>query len=210
MARYAFFGDLKLGTELRGIVPTWPRNVIQTFTGVDRTRGFVSSNSPNYTCELDVIAFVAPESDYSKKGFRARELAYANALIARSETPAPVVWVEDSSRSKTVTSATGGTVTCAGHGFSNGDKVLIRRSGATLYTYSAVGSVTSSTFVVSATHTINAGDDIHLVEQAYSGMTYQQMSPIHPGEGGDYYAEEITFSFVGSGTTTYARTSVTL
>lgn len=208
MARYAFYGDLKLPTILRGLVPTIQRGVTQTFQGADRTRGLVIANSPNWIASLDVMCFVSPETDYSKKGFRSREMGLHAALIDRSEGYHPVCWIEDSSRSKVVGSYSAPTVTSNSHGFSNGDKVLIRRAGVGLYTLSTVGGVTTNTFTVSGAHAIQAADEIHLVEQAYSSMVFSDITPIRLSPNGDYYTEEITYRFLGNGSTVYARTAV--
>lgn len=191
------------------MIPTWSRGLTQTFQGVDRTRGLVVPNSPNWLLNLEVITAVSPESTYTKAAFRAREIATVNALVARSEAVAPVVWIEDSTKSKTVGSITGTTVTTTGHGFSTGDRVLIRRTGLGLYSVCTVGTTTSNTFVVSgATHTIQAGDDIHLIEEYHGEMAYTGSDAIQ--SPGDYYTESWSHKFMGPGSTYYTRTTVTL
>ena len=210
--RLAFFGDLQLGTALRLMVPSWQRQGAQVYGGVDRTYSLATANSPSWLLELEVVSFWAPETDYSKKGFRAREMAVSSALQARSEAAHPVVWVENSSNSKTVGSVVGATITSNAHGFSNGDRVLIRRNGVGLYTLGSVSSVATDTFVITAilgSHTILAGDNIHLVEEYYGSCITRGMGALRPTTN-DYYSEEVSFPFYSSGSATYARTSITL
>ena len=197
-------------TELRSIIPSESRGNTQVHQGVDRLRALHIATSPNYSLALEVHCFWAPESDFSKVGFRAREMAVREALIARSESLHPVFWIEDDSLSKTVGSYTAPTVTSSSHGFSDGEVVLIRRLGSGLYTYGQISNSTTNTFDLGDSHGITTGDDIHLVEGYWSGMLYQQMSRIQPSEHGDYYAESVVYSFSGSGDTTYQRTSITL
>jgi hypothetical protein len=208
--RRAYWGDLQLPTELQAIVPQMERGSLQVHQGVDRDRALIVSTSPNLSFRLDVQCFWEPESDYSKRAFRARERAVQQSLANRAKTAYPVVWIEADTPTRTVSGFSGSTVTCASHGLSNGDVVLIRRNGVGLYTVSAVGGVTSSTFTVSAGHAIQNGDNIFLVEQYHAGCTFAGMSPIEPAEHGDYYAEQVSYSFATSGSLGYARTSVTL
>lgn len=210
MPRLAYYGDLKLETELRSIVPSEARGNVQVHIGVDRLRALYVTTSPNYTTPLEVRCFWAPESDFSKTGFRAREMAVREALVARSEELHPVFWIEDDSLSKTVGSYSAPSVTSTSHGFSDGDVVLIRRLGSGLYTYGQISNATTNTFDLGDSHGITTGDDIHLVEKYWAGMVYNQMGAITPAEHGDYYAEDVTYSFSGSGDTTYQRTSITL
>ncbi len=210
MPRLAFYGDLKLHSELRSIIPSETRGQTQTHQGVDRLRALHITTSPNYSTSLEVHCFWEPESDFSKKGFRSREMAQREALIARSESTHPVFWIEDDTLSKTVGSYSAPTVTSAAHGFSNGDVVLIRRLGSGLYTYGTISNVTTNTFDLGDSHGIATGDDIHLVEGYWAGMIYGQMGAMRPSEHGDYYAEDVTYSFSGDGAATYQRTSITL
>jgi hypothetical protein len=205
MSRYAFFGDLKLPTLLRGLVPQIQRGVTQMFQGNDRLRALVVAASPNFVAGLDAICFIAPET---KKGFRSREMALHAALVERGEGYYPVCWIDDSTRSKVVGSYSAPTITSNSHGFSNSDRVLIRRAGVGLYTIGTVAGATSNTFTVSANHAILAGDEIHLIEEYYDRMVFQDISPIRLSADGDYYTEELTYKFVGNGSTVYARTTV--
>ena len=210
MGRLAFYGDLKLETELRSIIPSEARGNLQVHQGVDRLRALHVTTSPNYTTSLEVHCFWGPETDFSKTGFRAREMAVREALIARSESLHPVFWIEDDALSKTVGSYSSPTVTSSSHGFSDGDVVLIRRFGSGLYTYGTISNTTTNTFDLGDSHGITAGDDIYLVEKYWAGIAYDQMGAIQPSEHGDYYAEDVTYSFSGSGDATYQRTSTTL
>lgn len=210
MPRLAFFGDLKLPSEMRYVIPEHVRGVSQVHQGVDRARALHMPTSPNFTVNLLVRCFWAPETDYSKAGFRAREYAVRDALITRSEATYPLVWVE-TDIGKTVSSYSAPTVTCTAHGLSNGDVVLIRRNGQDLYTLGAISSVATNTFEVTAGHAIQNGDDVHLVQAYWEGMIFQDMSAIEPVEAaGDYYAEAVDYRFFGGGTVTYNATSITL
>ena len=208
MGRLAFYGDLKLETELRWIPPSESRGNLQVHQGVDRLRALHVATSPNYTTSLEVHCFWAPEADFSKTGFRAREMTVREALIARSETLHPIFWIEDGSLSKTVDSYSAPTVTSTSHGFSDGDVILIRRFGPGLYSYGAISNATTNTFDLGDSHGISAGDDVHLIEAYWAGMAYGQMGAIQPSEHGDYYAEDVTYSFSGSGDSTYQRTNI--
>ncbi len=210
MPRLAFYGDLKLETELRSIIPSESRGNAQVHVGVDRLRALHVTSSPNYSVSLEVHCFWGPETDFSKTGFRAREMAQREALVARSESLHPVFWIEDDTLSKTVGSYSAPTVTSTSHGFSDGDVVLIRRLGSGLYTYGAISNATTNTFDLADNHGITTSDDIHLVESYWAGMVYGQMGAIQPSEHGDYYAEDVPYSFSGSGDSTYQRTSITL
>src|SRR5262249_25797834 len=100
--RLAYFGDLRLPTKLKGIVPSWSRGSVQTYQGLDRTNGLVTANSPNWVTGLDVVCELSPESTFTKKAHRSRELTTANALKDRGEAVHPVVWIEDGASPKTV------------------------------------------------------------------------------------------------------------
>lgn len=130
MARRAYFGDLLLQRELRRIVPTIERGTFQVHQGVDRVRALVDGSSAGFTMTLSVRCFWGPESDYSKEGFRARDLKTANALVSRSLAAHPLVYVKDDALAKVVDSYAAPTITSAGHGFANSSIVLIRREGA--------------------------------------------------------------------------------
>jgi hypothetical protein len=213
MARLAFYGDLQLGSELRAIVPSQARGNLQVHQGGDRLRALVTAASPNLTTALDVQTFIAPDSTFSKKGFRSYEMAMRGALTSRANRTDPVMWIETSTPTRTVGSFASPTVTCNGHGLSNGNVVLIRRSGVGYYTLSTISGVTTNTFVVvslSSSHTITAGDNIYLVEQAYYGCVWQDLAEMQPAPNGDYYCEMASFKFLASGSTTYSATTTTL
>lgn len=212
MPRLAYFGDLKLPSVLRGIVPEEPRGFTQVHVGVDRDTALHIPTSPNYSTRLLVTTHWDPETDYSKKGFRAKERSLRSALRARSEATHPVIWIDDSTYSTTISSFSGSVITTAAnpHSFSVSDVVLVRRNGSGLYTVGAISAKTSNTITVAPSHAYQNGDTIHLVEAYWGGMIFDSMGSIPLGSGHDSYTEEATFVFVGSGTSTYSRTSVSL
>lgn len=213
MPRRAYFGDVRLPTVLRSVVPDEQRGFTQVHVGVDRTTALLLPTSPNYSTRLQVQTFWDPETDYSKTGFRTREGKVREALRNRSEATYPLLWVEDDTKSTTIASFSGNIITTTANpnGFANGDVVLIRRNGADLYTVGVVGSRDATHITVTAQHAYQNGDGIHLVQRYWSNVIFDAMGPISPSERGDYFAEEASFMFLSStATPAYERTSVTL
>jgi len=212
MPRRAYFGDVRLPGVLRSVVPDEPRGFTQIHVGVDRTTALVLPTSPNYMTRLMVTTFWDPESDFSKKGFRARETKVREALRSRSEATYPLCWIEDDTKSTTITSFTGNVITTTANpnGFANGDVVLVRRNGTGLYTIGVVSSRDANHITVTAAHAYQNGDGIHLVEKYWAGMIFDALGALAPTGTSDSHAMDATFGFTGTGSSTYDRTSVTL
>lgn len=209
--RRAYWGDLLLPTEMRAIVPALNRGTLQTFQGVDRDRALIVASSPGISFSVDVSCFWEPESDFEKKGFRAREQAVHDALVARAYTPATLSWIESDEPARTVGGVAGLTITCASHGLSTGDRVLIRRSGLGLSSVCTIAVLTSNTFAITTpSHSVQNGDNILRIEAYWPGCVFAAMAPMEPQEHGDYYSEAVSYTFSTSGSLTYRRTSITL
>lgn len=207
-----YFGDLRLWQLGLDHVEAGDRAGNLSFEGVDRKRRLVIPASPNVGLELLVRCVGSPNpASVDRKGFRAALRAMRVALEDRADRADPVVWIEDDRRSKTVTGWAAPTVTCAAHGYANGDVVLVRRLGAGLWSLATVSNVAAGTFDLTAVtgtalHAIAAADEIHLVEGYWLGMVASSPERVEPGEE-DWWAEAIGYRFVGSGSTTYARTA---
>lgn len=207
-----FYGDLRLWQYGLDHVEAPMRGQLLKFQGVDQKRALVIPASANNELELKVRCFGAPNpASKTRRGFRAVLRAMRVALEDRSLRADPVVWVEDDARSKAVTGFATPTITSAGHGFSNGDVVLVRRLGAGLFSLATVGAAAANTFQVTPVagttlHAIAAADEIHLVEGYWLGMTFAGLDEVAPGDE-DWWTEGIGYRFAGSGSTSYARTT---
>lgn len=210
-----FYGDFRLYHHGLEHVEVPARGQLLSFQGVDQKRALVIPASANHQLELQVRCFGAPNTaSKTRRGFRALLRALRVALEDRSLRADPVVWVEDDSRSKSVTSFGAPTVTSAGHGFSNGDVVLVRRLGAGLFSLATVSNAAANTFDVTAVagtalHAIAAADEIHLVEGYWTGMVFAGLEPVQPGEE-DWWSDGVGYRFAGSGSSSYARTGASV
>jgi len=86
----------------------------------------------------------------------------------------------------------------------------VRRAGVGLFSLGTVSGATGTAFNVSSLmvgiplHAIAAGDEAFLVEAYWPGMVWRDFEPRN--EMG-WYAREVGYSFRGSGSSTYARTT---
>lgn len=206
-----FYGDFALWREGIDHEETDRRGALQVHQGADRDFALVVPASPNMTAQVEVRTLGAPHaSSKDQKGWRSIAQALRVQLRGRASRGDPLVWVEDDTRMKTVGSFASPTVTSAAHGFSNGDVVLIRRLGVGIYALGTVGSVAANTFVLTliagSLSGIAASDEIHLVEAYWYPMVFRELRATR-ADGGDWYAPEVTYSFEGSASSTYSRTS---
>lgn len=207
----AFFQDLKLwGVYLRPT--TSDRRQVQEHEGIDQPYALVIPTSQNHGGTVRVATVWEPGETPTWQKFRARERALRHALYARSDATGPVCIVDDAYKA-VVSSFASGVLTLSStppYAFQVGDAILVRRLGVGLYTLAlvaAVGSwppytVTLGTVVQSGgvpADTIQAGDDVHKVELAWSGLTFEAFAELASGEHGDYYSEEAGFLFRGLG-----------
>lgn len=187
----------------------------QEFTGVDQIRRLVIPGSPNDGFTVGLRALLNSGSGAaSRRAFRARHQAMLAALTLRRRRQDPLIWVEDTTRSKVVTSyATGTLTTSAAHGLATGDVVLIRRLGAGLFTLATFTSTAPTTGTLVAVtggqiHAIAALDEVHLVEAYWIGMTLASKPKVPPQDGDHWGVCE--FAFRGSGRYLYSRTSTSV
>lgn len=216
----AYWGDLRLWYAAINYVESTPRGASITVPGIDRTEALHIHTSPNFGGDVEIHTVFLP-SALTQEDHRARVAAMLTALEARAglNQPAhPLVWVADNARSRVVDSYAAPVVTSAGHGFANGDVVLMRRLGPGLYGVGYVSNVTANTFTVvfendwGGGYAVQGGDDILLVERVWAGHGYQGMGPLplDPASGGDYFAADTVYTFSGSRASGYTRTVVDL
>lgn len=207
----AFFQDLKLwGVYLRPT--TTDRRQVHEHEGIDQPYALVIPTSPNHGGTVRVATVWEPGDTPTWQTFRARERALRHALYARSDKTGPLCIVDDANKA-TVSLFSSGVITLAStppYAFQVGDAILVRRLGVGLYTLAtvaAIGSwppytVTLGTVIQYGeipADTIQPGDDVHKVELAWSGLTFESFPELVSGEHGDYYAEEAGFVFRGLG-----------
>lgn len=211
-----YFGDVRLYQHGLEHVEDPQRQVLQSFTGVDRERVLVIPASPNHGLGLEVKCFGAPNAaSVTRKGLRAILRAMRELLESRSTRADPVVWVEDDSTLRVLSGVAGPLMTSANHPYVVGDRLLIRRTGAGLWSLVSVlttpGANTFTAAAVAGTvlHALQPGDQVLLVEGYWVGMVFQAMPRVDPAEE-DWWAAAISYRFLGSGTYTYARTTASV
>jgi hypothetical protein len=208
-----YYGDFRLWREAIEPKERYGRTLLQEFQGIDQPRVLVVPASANAGLDLEArcLGFPNPSSK-NRKGWVAVKRALRTGMEARLHRTDPVVWVEDDTRSKNVTSVLGVTITSNAHGFNNGDVVLVRRLGVGLWSLAVVGGTTANSFTVAAVagtslHAIQAADEVHLVEAYWLGMVWKDFQP--EGEMG-WYAKEVVYTFRGSGALSYARSQASV
>jgi hypothetical protein len=209
-----YYGDLRLWRE--GIAPEerYGRILLQEFQGIDQARVLVIAASANAGLDLEVRCLGFPNpSAKNRRGWIAVKRALRVAMDARIHRTDPVVWIEDDTTRRVVTSYGGSPAVnvAGGHPHANGDVVLIRRLGVGLFSLGTVMNATGTAFDVASVlmpglplHAIQAGDEILLVEAYWPGMVWRDFEP--RGEQG-WYAKDVAYSFRGSGSASYARTT---
>jgi hypothetical protein len=209
--RYAY-GDFLLWREGIGHVEEDVRGDLQVHPGADRTEALVVPASPNFNLQVVVktLGFPNPASK-DQKGWRSTMAALRKGLRARSERADPLVWIEHDLPTRVLSAVAPNLKITGGHGFVNGDVVLIRRLGVGLYSLGTVAVVDADEFNVTslagALHAIAVNDDVYLVEQYWYPMVYQRVAPAEPQQKGDWWGKELVYTFLGPGTSTYERTS---
>ena len=136
----------------------------------------------------------------------------APARIHRTD---PVVWIEDDTTRRVLTSVGGSPAlhVGGGHPYVNGDVVLVRRAGIGLFSLGTVSGATGTAFDLSSLsvgiplHALAAGDEAFLVEAYWLGMVWRDFEP--RDERG-WWAKEVGYTFRGNGALTYARTAATV
>jgi hypothetical protein len=210
----AYFQDLKLWGVFKRPKTNDRRTVTQEHQGVDQDTALVIAASPNSSGQLVVVQVWEPDTVPTWLQFRGREKALRLALNARREKKGPVCLVDDAN-SATVAGVSGSVLTLTAtppYAFQIGDHVLVRRLGVGLYSLvrvEAVGAWPAYTITVSApleaggsdgaAHAYAIGDNVHKVEMAWTGMTFEQFPELNPGEHGDFYADDVPFTFRGLG-----------
>lgn len=212
----AWWGDLRLWYHARTYTEEMKRTSLQEYAGVEREENLVVGRSPNFASRVEVATFFAPTSDYTQEAYRATVAAMLDALASRAGDASPgrvLVWVKDHTAAATVTSYGAPTVTCGGgHPFVNGDRVHIPVLD-TGYAYGSVSNVAGNNFdltVLEGSLTPAATHEVYLVERAWPGWFHEGMAPLARGPKGDFYNPEARYSFRGSRTNVYTRTSVDL
>ncbi len=208
-----YFGDFRLWLQGIDHAELPARGVLQEFQGVDQTHGLMIPASSNTTLRIRVRTFGAPNpSSIDRKGFRSVLAQVRAGLVARSLRADPLVWIEDDTVTDTVTSFAGSTITAAGHPFADGDVVLVRRLGVGLWSLATVSAAGAGGFDVTAVgtttlHAIQPADEIYRVEGYYLGAIAEGIDTVPPKDDGDFYADELAYTFATSGLYTYERTA---
>lgn len=211
-----YFGDFRLWQAALGPPSEVPkRSVLQQFSGVDQANELVVPASSNMGLEL--LARTVGEPNPAAKtelGWAAIKRALRQALTARSLRSDPLCYVSDPVNfGDTVGSYAAPVITAAGHPFSNGEVVLVRRAGVGDFSLGAVSSVLTNTFVLGgvaggpAFHAIAPGDEIFRVDLYWLGLAVTgPPEAVPPNEtDGDWFAPQVTYRFRGAGRYDYAR-----
>lgn len=208
-----YFGDWALWGAGVDHYEDGGRTVTQEFAGVDHTHATVlpASSNMDFTLEVQTLGEPNPNAR-TRKGWRSTMSKIRTDLNLRSLRADPVVWIEDTTKSKVVQSYVDPVISSPAHGFVNDDRVLIRRLGAGLFTLGKVLNAAADSFEVSDElavpgHAIAANDDILLVESYWAALVCTRPPMAQPNEDGDYYAMGLTWRFRGNGRFVYHRTA---
>lgn len=188
------------------------RQVLTTFTGVDQPTGLVVPHDASNLLSLEARTFGGPNAaSETSRGFRGILRAMRALLVSLSLRSDPVVWIEDNATLRVIGGVAGPILTTAPHGWSTGDVLLIRRSGAGLWSLVTITVVGADTFTAIAVagsilHAIQPGDQALRVEQYWLGMAYAGMPRVEPAEE-DWWSQAIIYRFKGSGKYSYGRTT---
>lgn len=187
---------------------------VQEFGGVDQTQALIVPTSRAWKRKVNVSCFFDPYADaygrYTRASHRANVASLYDALRTRSDTRYPLFYCDDVSGAAVVSTYVGNILTTvAAHGLTTGDVVLIRRNGQDLFTYGSITVTGGSTFTIASSHSILAGDNVLLVNEYWTAMSYVSQEGIKRQDDGAYYAKEVVYPFVGGVTTHYPRQSVT-
>lgn len=208
-----YFGDFKLWGPGIDHAEIPARGTLQEFQGVDQEHALLIPASSNTSLRLRVRTFGEPNpASKTRPGFRSVLAGERRGLVVRSEVADPLVWIEDDTVTDTVSSYAAPTITAAGHPFANGDVVLVRRAGLGLWSLATVSNAAANTFDVAAVaqttlHAIAAADEIYLVEAYWLGMIFENLDTVPPKDDGDWYADELAYTFAGAGRYVYERTA---
>lgn len=206
-----YYGDFRLWREAIAPEERYARTLMQEFQGIDQPRVLVIAASANAGVDLEArcLGFPNPDSK-TRKGWVAVKRALRLGMEARIHRTDPVVWIEDDTTLRVVTSLGSPFIQIAGgHPYVNGDIVLVRRAGVGLFSLGAVLNATGTAFDLSSLtvgiplHAIMAGDEVLLVEAYWLGMVWRDFEP--KNEMG-WWAKEVGYTFRGSGASSYART----
>jgi len=208
-----YYGDFRLWREAIAPEERYGRTVLQEFQGVDQPRALVIAASANAGLDLECRCLGFPNpSAKNRRGWVAIKRGVRVGMEARLHRTDPVVWIEDDTTRRVLTSVGGSPAlnVAGGHPYINGDVVLVRRAGVGLFSLGTVSGATGTAFNVSSLmvgiplHALAAGDETFLVEAYWDGMVWRDFEPRN--ELG-WYAKEVGYSFRGSGASTYARTA---
>ena len=211
-----YYGDFRLWREAIAPEEHYARTLLQEFQGIDQPRALVIAASGNAGLDLQCrcLGFPNPGSK-TKKGWVAVKRGLRVGMDARIHRTDPVVWVEDDTTLRVLTSVGGSPLlnVAGGHPYVNGDVVLVRRAGVGLFSLGTVLGATGTAFNISSLmvgiplHAFMAGDEVLLVEAYWAGMVWRDFEP--QNELG-WWAKEVVYTFRGSGALTYARTAATV
>lgn len=220
-----YWGDLRLWYYAKTYTESMERQGRIVHVGVDREEALQIGANPNFVGEIDITTVFAPPKvgaavPYTRQAFRAHVAAMMDALKTRAGLAQPgavLVWTEDISLSRSLSSVVAGTyTTSSAHGMSTGDRVLIRND-ATVggYAYGSITSTGASTFTFSSLESGTAyspgnGWQVILVERAWPMQYLREVAPLPSLGTGDYFNPAATFGFYGSRQNAYCRTAVNL
>ena len=208
-----YYGDFRLWREAIAPDERYGRTVLQEFPGIDQPRVLVIAASGNAGLDLECrcLGFPNPGSK-SKKGWVAVKRGLRVGMDARIHRTDPVVWIEDDTTRRVLTSVGGSPAlhVAGGHPYVNGDVVLVRRAGVGLFSLGTVSGATGTAFDLSSLsvgiplHALAAGDEAFLVEAYWLAMVWRDFEP--RDERG-WWAKDVGYTFRGNGAVTYARTT---
>lgn len=208
-----YYGDFRLWREAIAPEERYARTLLQEFQGIDQPRVLVIAASGNAGLDLEArcLGFPNPDSK-NRAGWVAVKRGVRVGMDARIHRTDPLVWVQDDTTLRVLTSVGGSPSlnVAGGHPYQNGDVVLIRRAGVGLFSLGTVTGATGTAFDIASVlipglvlHAIQAGDEVLLVEAYWLGMVWKDFEA---RSDMGWYAKEVVYSFRGSGATTYART----
>lgn len=213
----AYYGDFRLWREGIDYLERPARAAVQEFEGVDQDLALVIPSSVNARLEVLVRTLGYPNPvQKDRAGFRAILRAVRAGLQARADRLDPLVWIEDDTTLRVLAAASPSLQTTAPHGYSTGDRLLIRRAGVGLWTLLAATVTGADTFTGSAVtgtqlHAIAAGDEVLRVDAYWVGMVAQPFpQPVEPRDEGDFWNPRVEYIFKGSGEHTYSRAVATV
>lgn len=194
MIRRVFWGDVLLPKRRLHVDVDDDITPPQVHKGLDRDHALVLSQNDDALQRITVKTFWDPESTYHPIDHERYETLFKETMRARRAALGPMPLVEVVDRAVVVQTYVAPTVTCAtAHGLSTNDWVLIRRSGASLYTLVAVVVTGANTFTIAAAgHAILAADDVLEVTRYWLNahlVSIPKVSPPDQELGGGSTAE---------------------